>query len=380
MAVKKYFVTDAAPKVASGGRGRSQSRDDLVQLWKREASILKSVRHPNILMFFGICLDACHVYLVTELASYSLSDIMIKENSDTDIEAAAVPPSPSSSPGGAKPFDLNSLGDAELDSILSEGRKSGPGGDGASLLRDAWNSGDDREELIRKMALQIIQAVSFVHGRQIIHRDVKPDNLLVLEKGSIWTVKLADFGMARFRTAEQNDLTTLIGSPHYVAPELMKGEKNYTNSVDIYSFGMVVWALVHEQNPMKNAGVYTIVDKIVNRQERPAIVQECSPFLQSIISACWESDPNQRPKADDILRWCSSASSEAVVWPRPLSSPPSSRALARKSSTRILDMFKRTSSTRSMDQVEMGGASKWAEKVEAAPEMGEHTGGGSSII
>jgi serine/threonine protein kinase len=282
VAVKKYFVADQNPK------------GDLVQSWKREASILKSIRHPNILSFYGICLDACHVYLVTELASFSLSDVIFKPVKKEAVNA--VPPSLHSS-SGSEPFSLDDMGKTNshrnpiLNTILSPDvekmAKQKSATTTHSLLRTVWNSGEDRDELIRKVALQTIQAVSFVHEQQIIHRDIKPDNLLVLEKGAVWAVQLADFGMARFRTAEQNNLTTLIGSPHYVAPELMKGEKNYTDSVDIYSFGMVVWALVHEQNPMNDAGVYTIVDKIVNRQERPEITNKCSPFLRSLISACW---------------------------------------------------------------------------------------------
>jgi serine/threonine protein kinase len=242
------------------------------------------------------------VYIVTGLASCSLSDIIFKPSVEERGEWPALFPSDTGSldsSGNQKQEDSHNsttheahhlilsrvcsldAGDAVMQPPKNHGKKK------CALLHEAWSSRLERDELIRKIALQIIQAIVFIHGHQIIHRDVKPDNLLVLEKQQFWAVQLADFGMARFRTAEQNDLTTLIGSPHYVAPELMKGEKDYTNKADIYSFGMVVWALVHEQSPMSDAGVYSIVDKIVNRQERPTIAGSCSPSLRNLIAACW---------------------------------------------------------------------------------------------
>jgi serine/threonine protein kinase len=391
VAVKKYFVADQDPK---GG---------LVQSWKREASILKSMRHPNILMFYGICLDACHVYLVTGLASFTLSDAIFQpfdhemydypqlslsgvstapenkmgfdayENeaaasessheavlrlvetircqfgqgsarADANLlnsavkrggnEGAPLSSTPSIGKREACSLDVKETHAKQGSHIVAEnrvieetsqsiGHRKAVGTSGlplprrpsVSLFRAAWNSGQGRDEIIRQLVLQTIEGIAFVHKQQIIHRDIKPDNLLILEKGDVWAVKLADFGMARFRTAEQNDLTTLIGSPHYVAPELMKGERNYNNSIDIYSFGMVVWALVHEQNPMNDYGIYTIVDKIVNRQERPEISAKCSPFFCNLISLCWDSDPANRPTAIDIRNWCVSAGEGNIVLP-----------------------------------------------------------------
>ncbi len=95
---------------------------------------------------------------------------------------------------------------------------------------------------------QIIQAIAFVHGSLIMHRDVKPDNILFEERGRVWTVKLADFGMARFRTAEQNDLTSLIGSPQYVAPELMK-VLFCTAYLPTYLHPLISGLFVHEIHP-----------------------------------------------------------------------------------------------------------------------------------
>jgi serine/threonine protein kinase len=141
------------------------------------------------------------------------------------------------------------------------------------LLLETWRNavGFEKNGLLVEIARQILEAVVFMHGRRVIHRDLKPCNLLVVEWEAKWTVKVADFGMARFVLPGEDALTTLVGSPHYVAPELMKGEKDYTEAVDIYSVGMVLWALIHEKDPMHEAGVYTMCTSIPSPLPHPSL-------------------------------------------------------------------------------------------------------------
>ena len=100
----------------------------------------------------------------------------------------------------------------------------------------------------------VARALAYCHARNIAHRDVKPENLLLVSEDSE-TVKLADFGFAKVRVAKDS-LNTACGTPGYAAPELLtrKKKKNYTLKVDMWSVGVVLYILLcgfppfHEEN------------------------------------------------------------------------------------------------------------------------------------
>ncbi len=95
--------------------------------------------------------------------------------------------------------------------------------------------------------LQIMKALSHAHSRGIIHRDIKPHNIMVLRDGS---VKVADFGIARF-TASQNTLTQeAFGSVHYISPEQAKGSRIDARA-DIYSAGVVLYEMLCGRLPFE---------------------------------------------------------------------------------------------------------------------------------
>jgi serine/threonine protein kinase len=294
VAVKKYFV---------GG-----SLDQRAQDWKREASILKSMRHPHVLKFYGICMDDTHVYMILELGTFSLSDLMRQDRCPTVMEACGR--------SGTSALTLDELSrrsrldnNVTLSPFLKEDMvqiEAATGDAGAkSAVRTRWRTDESRRSLVLDIVTQTIEALCFIHKKKVIHRDVKPDNVLIIESGDKWRVALADFGLAKFvRPEDEQDMTTMIGSPHYVAPELMRGRKEYSSAVDVYSFGMLVWALVHEEHPMHECGIYSIIDKVANKMERPAISKDCPDFLRWVIESCWVDDPQKRPSAHEIrTRW-----------------------------------------------------------------------------
>jgi serine/threonine protein kinase len=103
------------------------------------------------------------------------------------------------------------------------------------------------ETLFRSIAVGMARGVDYLHLQNIIHRDLKPANILL--DGDL-NPRIADFGVSREAAAE-NMTMTKIGTPTYCAPEVLSGEK-YSFSADIYSFGMILCAMLHGGNPWKS--------------------------------------------------------------------------------------------------------------------------------
>lgn len=93
---------------------------------------------------------------------------------------------------------------------------------------------------------QIMSAIGYCHSLNICHRDLKPENILLTNKNE---VKIADFGMAALHQAEDHKLRTSCGSPHYAAPELLKGKHYRGDKVDIWSLGVILFAMLAARLP-----------------------------------------------------------------------------------------------------------------------------------
>ena len=94
------------------------------------------------------------------------------------------------------------------------------------------------------IAIQVGRALAHAHGHQVIHRDVKPENILISKAGA---VKLCDLGLARSIAREDLSITQsgmAVGTPHYIAPEQARGEQNLDERADIYSLGATIFHLV----------------------------------------------------------------------------------------------------------------------------------------
>lgn len=102
------------------------------------------------------------------------------------------------------------------------------------------------ENICKYILYKTLKGLEFLHDRHIIHRDIKSDNVLFNEEGD---VQLADFGFAVQLTDARSKRTTKVGTLHWMAPELIKGERDYKCSIDIWSFGIFAYELANIDPP-----------------------------------------------------------------------------------------------------------------------------------
>lgn len=109
------------------------------------------------------------------------------------------------------------------------------------------------------MVLPKVRALHYLHSNRIIHRDMKPQNILI---GSSGAVKLCDFGFARAMSANTMVLTSIKGTPLYMAPELVQ-EQPYNHTVDLWSLGVILYELYVGQPPFYTNSIYSLIHHIV---------------------------------------------------------------------------------------------------------------------
>lgn len=144
-----------------------------------------------------------------------------------------------------------------------------------------------------KFALQILRGLQHAHDKGVVHRDVKPQNIMVLSDG---TIKVTDFGIARFARSEQRTITDkAIGSVHYISPEQARGE-NTDDKADIYSVGVMLYEMITGQLPFQAESAVSVA--IMQLQKDPKLPRDINgsiPLgLEQITMHAMQKEPAKR--------------------------------------------------------------------------------------
>lgn len=147
------------------------------------------------------------------------------------------------------------------------------------------------EELV-KIIYQIAEGMKYIHFKKVIHRDLKPTNILIARDG---TVKICDFGISKLMTIEEQTMTRGLGSQKFMAPEIINEEDHYDEKVDVYSFGVLVFFIMTGGLLPK----IRIGDILTGKKaEIPTTFTE---FAKKLINDCWNLEPKDRPSFKDIV-------------------------------------------------------------------------------
>lgn len=148
----------------------------------------------------------------------------------------------------------------------------------------------------------IASGLSYLHSHNIIHRDIKSGNILMDEQ---LFPKIADFGLSKITSSvspsiNKQSVNNIKGTPIYMAPEIIRDEP-YTNSVDVYSFAIIVYEILTGSTPFSNLNFHQLIFKIAIQNERPELTKEIPEIYQNLIKKCWAPDPKQRPTFEAIV-------------------------------------------------------------------------------
>jgi mitogen-activated protein kinase kinase kinase len=229
-----------------GANSQSDSRKkSMIEALKREISLLRDLRHANIVQYLGCGSSAEYLNIFLEYV-----------------------------PGGSVQTMLNSYGALP-------------------------------EPLVRSFVRQILNGLSYLHNRDIIHRDIMGANILVDNKG---TIKISDFGISKKLEAtnilnganNNKHRPSLQGSVFWMAPEVVK-QTSYTRKADIWSLGCLVVEMMTGSHPFPDCTQLQAIFKIGGSKATPTIPDHASEEAKQFLAQTFEIDHNKRPSADDLM-------------------------------------------------------------------------------
>jgi eukaryotic-like serine/threonine-protein kinase len=186
-----------------------------------------------------------------------------------------------------------------------------------------------------KIALGMCHALDYMHKRGVIHRDLKPENVMIDEHGH---VKLIDFGIAMKEDARRLtfvNLTSMLGTPDYISPEQVKGQRGDQRS-DIYAVGVMLYEMLTGRVPFVGANPLAAMNERVLHDPTPPreLNPEISPQLEEILYRALERDPRHRYSTAHEMAWDLEHQDEVGVAER--AARPAGGGKPKKMNTRLL--------------------------------------------
>eukprot|EP00943_MAST-04B_sp_MAST-4B-sp1_P007569 g7569.t1 len=269
----------------------------------REARILASFNHPNVMKLLGCCVVPPSVWIVTEHCERGNLYDVLRSNINK-----------------RKTLSNNNKGSSNKGNLT-----------GSFLLAEHGSFADDALDWNLRLYLMLGAAygLEHIHSNKFIHGDIKPDNFIVTHD---WTVKLADFGEAKEkrnkilnpkmsskkskekRIVRGEGAGTMIWlSPERLAPLYslfvdidnlsipIANRSDMSQAADMYSFGLTLWEIAVGKRPFAGMDTYTAGLKVLQNDIRPSLEEIPSTKFTTLLKSCWVRDPNNRLDSKEIV-------------------------------------------------------------------------------
>jgi serine/threonine protein kinase len=283
-----------ALKVLSGGLGLTPKA---VQRFRREAEAAAKLHHTNIVPVYATGEEGGTHFYAMELIDGPSLDHVIRQL--RQVSRGRQPPDSASPPGA----------DARSPELVATGPYVGKPSSDQALSTSALSSGSHYFDTVARMVAEVADALEYAHQQGVVHRDVKPSNLLLSPAGRL---SLTDFGLAR--VLEQPGMTLsgeFVGTPAYMSPEqITVGRIPLDHRTDIYSLGATLYELLTLEPPFTGKSREQVLAQIVQKEPKPPRrIQKRVPVdLETICLKCLDKDPDRRYQtagqlAEDLRRY-----------------------------------------------------------------------------